>query len=297
MLLAPSIKNLIIVPDGVLCYLPFETLILGESEKGKATFLIENFQVSYAPSVTSLALLAGRRPATGEPGRILALGDPVYASARPHTSPGQKTEGDVLREIYQDNGFEFSRLPYSRREVLGIASAFRDKNVDLLTGWEAREDFVKTHPLENYRIIHFACHGFLDESAPHRSALVLSLDSDLEEDGFLQAREVYELRLKADLVVLSACQTGRGRLESGEGLLGLPRMFFYAGARATISSLWKITDRSTASLMQALYEQLAAGADAGRALRKAKLEMLKTKFAHPFYWGGFVLHGEYRRAK
>jgi CHAT domain-containing protein len=203
----------------------------------------------------------------------------------------------VLREIYQDNGFEFSRLPYSRREVLGIASAFGDKNVDLLTGWEAREDFVKTHSLENYRIIHFACHGFLDESAPHRSALVLSLDSDPEEDGFLQAREVYELRLKADLVVLSACQTGRGRLEGGEGLLGLPRMFFYAGARATISSLWKITDRSTASLMRALYEQLAAGADAGRALRKAKLEMLRSKFAHPFYWGGFVLHGEYRPSK
>ncbi len=286
-------KNLIIVPDGVLCYLPFETLVRGQSDSGEGKFLVESFQISYAPSVSSLALLAARQPASRESGRILAMGDPAYSPGNPREKPGQKTDSDVLREIYQDNGFDFSPLPFSKKEILQIRAVFPDNSVDAYLGSEAREELVKAHSLTDYRIIHFACHGFLDENAPQRSALVLSLDNDLEEDGFLQAREVYELRLSADLVVLSACQTGRGRLENGEGILGLPRMFFYAGARSTISSLWKISDRSTSYLMRDFYRHLAAGSDKARALREAKLKMLRSKFAHPFYWAGFILHGDY----
>jgi CHAT domain-containing protein/Tfp pilus assembly protein PilF len=292
--LGPRRQNLIIIPDGVLCYLPFEALVRGGSRSETGNFLVESFQVSYAPSVSTLALLRRRQPAGGVSGRILAMGNPVYTLGN---SPGvsrQKTHGDVLREIYQDNGFDFSPLPYSQREILQIAAVFPDHTVDTYLGLEAREEVVKTSPLADYQIIHFACHGFLDEKSPQRSALVLSLDDDLEEDGFLQAREIYELQLNADLVVLSACQTGRGRLENGEGILGLPRMFFYAGARSTISSLWKISDSSTSSLMQDFYRRLAAGAGKVRALREAKLCMLRSKFAHPFYWAGFILHGDYR---
>ena len=292
--LGPRLQYLIIVPDGVLCYLPFETLVREVSDSGTGKFLVESFQVSYAPSVSSLALLARRQPAAGASRRILAMGNPVYTAEKSRGVSRQNTYGDVLREIYQDNGFDFSPLPYSQKEIQQIAAIFPDNAVDTYVGSEAREEVIKTNSLADYRIIHFACHGFLDENAPQRSALVLSLDDDLEEDGFLQAREIYELRLNADLVVLSACQTGRGRLENGEGILGLPRMFFYAGARSTISSLWKISDRSTSTLMQHFYRLLATGAGKAQALREAKLRMLRSKLSHPFYWAGFILHGDYR---
>ena len=129
-----------------------------------------------------------------------------------------------------------------------------------------------------------------------RSALVLTLDDNPEEDGFLQAREISNLRMNADLVVLSACQTGKGRLENAEGVLGLPRTFFYAGARSTISSLWKINDKSTAELMPEFYRYLAAGNNKARSLRLAKLNMLQSRFSHPFYWAAFILTGDFLSA-
>ena len=117
-------KNLIIVPDGVLCYLPFETLVRGQSDSGQGKFLVESFQISYAPSVSSLALLAARQPASKESGRILAMGDPAYSPVNRREKPGQITDSDVLREIYQDNGFDFSPLPFSRKEILQISGGF-----------------------------------------------------------------------------------------------------------------------------------------------------------------------------
>jgi CHAT domain-containing protein/Tfp pilus assembly protein PilF len=292
--LGPPIRNLIIVPDGILCYLPFETLVRDGREEAGGRYLIETYQVSYAPSVASLALLAHSKPEKNLPRRILALGSPIYSRRSSSATAHQKTYAEVLREIYLDNGFDFSELPYSRKEVLQIAKVFPPESVDTYIGIEAKEEVIKRSSLTDYQIIHFACHGFLDENAPLRSALVLSLDDDLGEDGFLQAREIYELRLNADLVVLSACQTGKGRLENGEGVLGLPRAFLCAGARSTISSLWKIGDRSTSSLMNSLYHFLADGLDKAQALRKAKLRMLRSRLSHPFYWAGFVLNGDYR---
>jgi CHAT domain-containing protein len=173
-----------------------------------------------------------------------------------------------------------------------VARRFRRSEVDILSESQANEDAIKSSFLEEYRIIHFACHGFLDEKTPGRSALVLTLDDDPNEDGFLQAREISNLRLNADLVVLSACQTGKGRLENGEGILGLPRSFFYAGARSTISSLWKVNDKSTSKIMPDFYRYLASGYDKARALGLAKLNMLKSRFSHPFYWAAFVLNGD-----
>jgi CHAT domain-containing protein/Tfp pilus assembly protein PilF len=292
--LSSSIRNLVVIPDGILCYLPFETLVRDSRDRAESGFLIETYQVSYAPSVSSLALLSRPRSADVSPGRILALGSPAYARRHSNGRPRPKQSGDVLREIYLESGFDFSELPYSKKEVQQISRVFAPECVDTYTGYDAREEVIKRASLRDYRIIHFACHGFLDESAPLRSALVLSLDDDLEEDGFLQAREIYELRLNADLVILSACQTGRGRLENGEGVLGLPRTFFCAGARSTISSLWKISDRSTSSLMKNFYRFLANGSNKAEALRQAKLEMLRSGLRHPFYWAGLVLNGDYR---
>ena len=109
---------------------------------------------------------------------------------------------------------------------------------------------------------------------------------------FLQVLELYNLRLKADLVVLSACQTGKGKLERGEGVLGLPRIFFCAGARSVLLTLWRINDESAAKFMNLFYRYLSEGNDKAQALRLAKLEMINTKFSHPFYWAAFVLNGD-----
>jgi CHAT domain-containing protein len=198
-----------------------------------------------------------------------------------------------MRELYLDQGFDFSPLPHSEEEVLGISSYFPRESRDVYLKDNAKEEVFKRISLKDYRIVHFACHGFLSEEYPFRSALVLSLDEDPAEDGFVQVRELYNIRLRADLVVLSACQTGRGRMERGEGLLGLPRIFFYTGAKSVISTLWRINDESTAVFMNWFYRYLSEGKDKAQALRLAKLRMLDSRYGHPFYWASFILNGDY----
>jgi CHAT domain-containing protein len=198
-----------------------------------------------------------------------------------------------MRELYLDQGFDFSPLPHSEEEVLGISSYFPRESRDVYLKDNAKEEVFKRISLKDYRIVHFACHGFLSEEYPFRSALVLSLDEDPAEDGFVQVRELYNIRLRADLVVLSACQTGRGRMERGEGLLGLPRIFFYTGAKSVISTLWRINDESTAVFMNWFYRYLSEGKDKAQALRLAKLRMLDSRYSHPFYWASFILNGDY----
>ncbi|MBO0798395.1 MAG: CHAT domain-containing protein, partial [Blastocatellia bacterium] len=152
--------------------------------------------------------------------------------------------------------------------------------------------------LAQYRIVHFATHGLLNNEHPDLSGLVLSLvdERGQPEDGFLQLREVYNLRLPAELVVLSACQTGLGKDIRGEGLVGLTRGFMYAGAARVVASLWKVDDASTAELMKMFYrEMLQEGMRPAAALRAAQIEMWKRpEWDLPYYWGAFVLQGEWK---
>jgi len=291
--LTEKITHLIIVPDGILYYLPFEVLVRDSTNNSGPRYLVELYDISYAPSMSSLAYLIEKRPLEPHRKTLLLVGDPVYLSKNGKMLSRRDRHEEALREIYLNAGFDLSSLPYSKRELRQVAHCFRDQEVDMLSQSRANEEDIKKRALEEYRIIHFACHGFLDEKAPKRSALVLTLDDDPNEDGFLQAREISSLRLNADLVVLSACQTGKGRLENGEGVLGLPRSFFYAGARSTISSLWKVNDRSTSEIMSDFYRHFAAGQSKAKALRLAKLKLLKSRFSHPFYWAAFVLNGDY----
>ena len=287
---AEGLERLIIVPDGILYYLPFETLRPpGVPVSG---YLIEQYEVSYAPSSSSLVFLS--RKAAG-PWRkmLLALGSPTLARAGAGDGDGQAPTGWTVGEIYKGQGFDLSPLPFSKREVLDIAGHFPEGSMDILLGTGAAEEDLKALALEDYRIVHFACHGLLDEKVPFRSALILAAGSGGGEDGVLQAREIYNLRLNASLVVLSACQTGRGSLERGEGLLGLPRMFFYAGSKSVVSTLWPIGDRSTAYFMDGFYEHLSRGHGKAAALRLAKVRMLRSKYAHPFHWAAFVLNGDF----
>jgi len=291
--LAPYCDHLIFVPDGILYYLPFEALVRRDKKTDEPRYLVEIYDISYAPSVSSLVYLMEKERRELYKKTLLAVGDPVYLYRNSGLSKRWDNHEDALREIYLNNGFELSSLPHSKREVHRVARCFPEDEVEVLLASQAKEEDIKSRPLEEYRVIHFACHGFLDEKTPMRSALVLTLDDDSEEDGFLQAREITNLQLDADLVVLSACQTGKGRLESAEGVLGLPRAFFYAGARSTISSLWKIDDKSTSEIMPQFYRYLTAGNNKARSLRLAKLNMLKSRFSHPFYWAAFVLNGDY----
>jgi CHAT domain-containing protein/tetratricopeptide (TPR) repeat protein len=295
--LPESVERLVIIPDGLLYYLPFETLaFLPQDQSSGENFLISKYDVSYAPSCSSLLLLNERKKKERYPKTLLAFGNPLYPSDSSLSGKRKISLAGVMKETYAGQGFDFSSLAQSKKEIKEISRLFGKDDRDVYLGKDACEEMVKTVPLENYLIIHFACHGFLDEKMPFRSALVLSSAEDDKEDGFLQAREIANLRLDAELVVLSACQTGKGSLERGEGILGLTRTFFYAGARSVVSTLWEIGDKGTAEFMGQFYDYLSRKKDKAQALRLAKLSLLKTKYAHPFYWAGFVLLGEFSSA-
>ena len=149
--------------------------------------------------------------------------------------------------------------------------------------------------LDDFRYIHFATHGFLDELHPGRSGILLSRAPDSKEDGILQTSEIMRLKLNADIVTLSACSTGLGKFVNGEGVLGLTRAFFYAGARNVAVSLWNVNDSATAALMKSFYLNLRRGLPKREALREAKLSLLRSSqpsWRHPYFWAAFVLEGQ-----
>jgi CHAT domain-containing protein len=142
--------------------------------------------------------------------------------------------------------------------------------------------------------VHFAVHGFVDEENFARSGVILALQNNDKQDGILQMTEIMRLKLNSDLVTLSACRTGLGKVVGGEGVLGLTRAFLYAGSRSVVASLWNVNDTATAELMKSFYAHLKKGESKDEALRQAKLTLLKGKQAnwrHPYYWAPFVLVG------
>lgn len=300
-------KKLLIVPDGALHYLPFEALMVKAAEAGaEPDYLLKRWAVSYAPSASVLASLRrNSRGAEDNRGRqFLAFADPVYeagvqndlAMKKPASnSATDNTLALATRSIFDNDArWDLTRLAQSRREVTEIARRYRPEQVALFLGQEAKEENVKTSSaLANARRIHFATHGLISERRPQYSGLVLTLDDDPREDGLLQVYEIFNLKLQADLVVLSACQTGLGQQLKGEGIIGLTRAFMYAGAPSVVVSLWRVADASTAELMVGFYQQLDRGDDKAEALRRAKLELMRNpRYAHPYFWAPFVLAGE-----
>lgn len=270
--------RLVIVPDGILHYVPFETLIHpGPAEGRPERFLLEEHEIAFAPSASALRLLRAPRAAAVAPPRVfLALGDPV------NEGPAAGTGA-------------LEPLPFARNEVQKIGALFPPGQGNVLVGTEATEDAMKSADLESIRFLHFAAHAEMDEEAPGRSGIALARAPGGEEDGLLQMGEIFGLRLRADLAVLSACGTGRGRLARGEGLTGLTTAFLYAGARAVVVSLWNVSDRTTSDLMLAFYHELLSGATPSEALRAAKLALLRSGRAderHPSRWAPFVLIGD-----
>ncbi len=284
-----SLENLIIIPSGVLYYLPFETLIAPEHPNA---FLITRYKISYIPSCVSLLYLSLNRKERIYPKDLLAFGNPFI---KEKIRNNESSPSSILIQLYKNQNFEFSSLPYSEKEIKSISKLFDQKKQDIFLREDASEEKLKQNQLLDYKVIHFSCHGFLDKNYPSRSSLVLSLSEGGQEDGFLQVQEIQALPMEPKLVVLSACQTGRGALTRGEGVLGLPRVFFYSGAESVLSSLWRVRDKQTAEFMKLFYQYLASGKSKSHSLQLAKIEFIKSKkYSNPFYWAPFVLSGEFK---
>jgi CHAT domain-containing protein/tetratricopeptide (TPR) repeat protein len=281
-------RRLAVVPDGALGYIPFDVL----PEPGSKDPLLLRHEVVELPSASVLA--AERRElARRPPARELAivLADPVFQPDDPRIAKsGQRSVGADSPLL--------PRLRFSRQEALGIAALAPAGAVTTRLDFAADRDLVLSGRLRDFRYIHFATHGIFDAARPELSGLALSgVDpAGRPREGFLRLRDVYDLDLAADLVVLSGCQTALGKEIRGEGLLGLTRGFLYAGAPRVVASLWWIDDRATAALMAMFYRGMwSEGLRPAAALRKARLSLARQhRFRDPSYWGAFVLQGDWR---
>jgi CHAT domain-containing protein/tetratricopeptide (TPR) repeat protein len=314
-------KRLVVVAPGALSYLPFGALPAPEDKErpaGDYEPLIAKHEVVSIPSASVLSVIrretAGRQRAVKS---IAVLADPVFeeddprlASAKNGNSSGEAPAApaadaelsELTRSIrtmnFSDARDGFTRLAFSRQEAESII-ALTPKGTGLkATDFNASRDLALSQQLSQYRIVHFATHGLLNSERPELSGLVFSL-IDREgkpQDGFLRLHEIYNLQLNADLIVLSACETGLGKEIKGEGLIGLTRGFMYSGAPRVVASLWTVDDLATAELMKLFYQRmLKDGMTAGAALRAAQLEFSRQKrWASPYFWAGFVLHGEWK---
>lgn len=283
-----AFERLIVVPDGLLNYLPFEGLVLN------GQYLVETHQISYVPSASMLNLWqeSSSRAHSGDQMELLAVGDPVFGPQTAGTRGLAKGLRSRTNGETATRSFLLPSLPRTRDEVQFIASLFPTDRRKVLLGSEATETVIKHESLKHYRRLHFATHSIVDDKTPWRSAVLLTADE--EEDGYLEVDEISELDLDCELVVLSACQTGRGQLLSGEGIVGLSRAFLHAGAQSVVVSLWSVSDISTGQLMKNFYQHLAGNVGDVSALRLAKLEMLRsnTDSRHPFYWASFISVGK-----
>jgi CHAT domain-containing protein len=289
-------KQLIVIPDGELYYIPFEALLtVPQSSKTFSTysnlpFLIKVHTISYAYSAS---LFMERRQKPSQTERSFVGFAPVFDdSTNKNLGETSKKDFAELRSFSLD-GKKYGDLEYSQEEVVDIATLFENRNLKAKTFLHdeaSKSNFKQT--VHDYSFVHIASHGFADEIHPDLSALLFSEVSKPQsgEDGILNTSETYDLKLNADLVVLSSCESGIGRLVKGEGLMAITRGFFYSGARNVLFSLWKISDKSTSRLMIDFYRSILTGESFPLALQVAKLnEIRDNQYAFPSEWAGFLL--------
>ena len=305
MILAPAsgelgTKRLVIVADGALQYVPFAALPLAASRPVVLDHEIVSLQSASAFAVQRQNL-AHRTPA---PKAVAVIADPVFAVADVRFKGGaaEMTDGSTRRLEHLPGSasgqLSIPRLPFTRSEADHIlAVAPRGSSMKALD-FRANRSTATSDELSKYRYVHFATHGYLDTTRAGLSAIVLSLvdEQGKPQDGFLRTHDIYNLKLPAELVVLSACETGLGKAVTGEGLEGLTRGFMYAGARRVVVSLWNVNDKATAVLMQNFYTGMLRGNKSpAAALRGAQIQMLRTRqWQSPYFWAPFVMQGEWR---
>lgn len=305
-----AVKRLLIVPDGPLQYIPFSALPVSQNGK-QSEPLIRDHEVVVLPSASALGTLRKAAEKKSPPTRTaVIIADPVFGDDDPRlpwprssTRNKSRERGDsymarALRDVRAPE--HIARLLGSGAEAEAIRRILDSSDVLVQRGFDATRDSVLQGSLEPYRIIHFATHGIIDAQNPEMSGLILSLRNERgrPQEGYLRLGDIYRLKLSADLVVLSACDSALGKDLVSEGTIGLPRGFLYAGGRSVIASLWKVDDDAAAAFMRDLYARLHKHESPSSALRGAQLEMSQGKYGKewgkPFYWATFVLQGDYK---
>ena len=282
-----TIKNLVIVPEGLLGYVPFEALLTKEVDENKEDYtalpyLVNDYTISYGYSAT--LLLDQRNKIKKQSAGNLTAFAPVDFNDQYYDEMIRGDLGNV------------SSLPATETEVNGIATLF-GKNVkkqksSIFTHKQANEQNAKGPEVRNYKFVHIATHGVINEEKTKLSGLLLYGDTTTVEDGILYAGETYNLKLNANVVVLSACETALGKVQKGEGIIGLTRGFLYSGSTNLVVSLWRVADESTSNLMIDFYSRLISKKSIPQSIKEAKLQMIKdSKNAAPYYWAPFILIG------
>ncbi|MCK4343792.1 MAG: CHAT domain-containing protein, partial [Bacteroidales bacterium] len=280
-------KKLIIIPDGKLAFIPFEVLLSrfpGDKSFNYSSlpYLIRDYTINYSYSAT--LLFAGTSPDKIPGNKLLAFA-PAYEYG--------DTKNSNVEELYRTYNIGGELLPLlgTKNEVNIISGLVRG---DVFSGVKATEKNLKSLQA-GYKILHLALHTFIDNENPMYSKLVFTQDGDTTEDGLLNTWEIYNMDLNAEMVVLSACNTGSGKLRRGEGIISLARGFKYAGVPGIVMTLWSVGDDSSADLMGSFYKYLSRSNRKDEALRYAKLDYLESVSpteAHPYFWAGYVTIGD-----
>ena len=305
-------KRLIIVADGALHFIPFSTLPAASDKASRP--LVVDHEIVNLPSASTLAVIrtevAERQKA---PRSVVALADPVFMKNDERVKRDKSTLADRPRLVMKhrqlvkaaaedtgiaSEGLYVPRLPGTRQEAEQIVAMVPTTERRLAVDFDASRATATSAELGQYRYVHFSTHGFLNSVHPELSGLVFSLIDERGEaqDGFLRAHELFNLKLPAEVVVLSACQTGVGKTLRGEGLVSLTRGFMYAGAPRVVVSLWGVSDWGTTELMLRFYRgMLKDGMPPAAALRAAQISLMNDKrWSSPYYWAPFTLQGEWR---
>src|ERR1700722_8353771 len=305
-----SAKSIIFVPDDILFLLPFELL---SPHASQSQYPLLKVPTSYSPSAAALRLSrAVIRTKRDWPAQFLGIADPVTSkederytpasiissieSLTPRTAESQDRPAvrspQLSMEGLTTRGYIFGRLPDTATEVKNIAALF-PSTATVRTGVDANKRELLQTDLSGFRFVHFATHGFFPvEPGIREPALVLSYDGEDEERMMLTLSEVLQLKLHAEMVVLSACNTGSGRVTRAEGVASLGTAFLAAGASSVTVSLWKVEDKSTSILMQQFYRNLQSGMSKAAALAAARSELVSEGYTNPFFWAPFVLTGD-----
>jgi CHAT domain-containing protein/tetratricopeptide (TPR) repeat protein len=292
-------KRLLVVADGALQYVPFAALPAPRPGAGAldvgAPPLVSGHEVVHLPSASVLSVLRREQPGRSlATHRLAVIADPVFAADDP------RVPASAMATRGAESDRRFQRLRFARQEAEAIAALVPEQDRLLALDFQADRAHLLAPGIAQYRWLHIATHGTVDDRHPDLSGLVLSLvdEAGRPREGLLRAHEIHRLRLGADLVVLSACETALGREVRGEGLYGLARGFLYAGAPRVVASLWSVRDEATAQLMSRFYAAMIKdGLPPSAALRRAQISLqAEPRWASPFYWAGFVLQGDWQAA-
>jgi CHAT domain-containing protein/tetratricopeptide (TPR) repeat protein len=315
--LPKEIKKLVVIPDGNIAMIPFETLVTqkvtGDEEYSQLPFLIKNYEISYAFSA-NLFYQTHHNQAdtiTKAPNSWIGMA-PVFAQktggnlsaaaertlrSMDNAASENNNESSVASLSKIMRGGHITEIPETETEVQAIQKLFAQNNfqADALVHDQVDEAYIKKGALEKARYVHIATHGFVNAESPDFSGILLAQNPSTVEDGVLYSGEIYNLKFNSDLVVLSACETGLGKISRGEGVIGLSRALLYAGTQSLVVSLWKVSDASTSMLMIDFYDALLhhTAHDKSEALQRSKLKMIEQNtFSAPYFWSPFILIGQ-----